>query len=1118
MLCNGGGGDRTFVLAALAPRGASWPTAVWPRFVRQLAAKFKLRRAALSRLVICHLAAPHDWLRMATADDFLTAVYAAMQSPDRTLQTQLYARSTVSDAGSVDGASSLSSSQGSVHNAHGTQGGQEEDEEEEGEGEDKDFIALLREDTDRSTSHKQGGGGDGASSSTTATRPLIGPGTGYAGRVPSDSVRDLVANLAALSSSASQPPTGGAEGGVHPEGKAADNDSGDTKHGAADDQEGQDGLRAGDDATGGHGSGGAGQDDGDLFSGSPAVGERTLANFPLQARSVASTWGSLAARTVRGRDGSRVVKLYWADPRHGLVGSYDVATGRVLTLVDDLVIPTRLQVVDDRLYIVEEGGVWRHDGRLSYFDLATGQLYQLLTGLDLPHGLHVTTRHNVYFMQAASGSGSGSGAVATPAFAGGHRAVRPATAGVMRSSAAHATAPSSSSSSSWGTGFVPGRGRPSSASRGRPPHTHYGMSSASSSSAAAAASASYRYNIMPSAGEPGAMMVCLLRNTHVASAVPGTNPHLVGKEEVVLRRSAARGGLAQDLVVLPNSGQLLVGFRADGRGSSGAGAGAGAGAYVGGDDHHGGRGAVTGAGAGAGAGAGSGSGARVARARPPISRSHSSGNAIDLENASARRAVSLVHGGPGVEASKPSLAQLRRSVTARARAQPQRGSSGEAWGQRQRGGRRDRGRNRGGGGGSDSDSDSDGDGKGGGDGGGDGEEEEEGDGKRAPQNRAHRESGFLEQYSRRRDGVMFDDTRRLIVMRRRPAITGLYLDPATHTVHCCGFGGPPEMPSVALSRARASSPQDFVVTRTGHAIAVTTDDDDNVYFLCRHSGGGGGRGGVAPVHTDLRVVYSKEQLRATAQAQKTVKSAMPTPQHVEGGEAHGSKGDPSKGGSGGGGGGGDGTQGKAEKGAKGKDGPETARDRYKEMSIELSHDSIMARSALAHMLGKGVTSLDSLLQDLSNGVNVQVVLRCRPLFKWERDMGAEPVITCRRNEVEVAAYASYVHRKAYLFHRVFDDSTTQRALFAEAIVPIVSKALEGCVMRCGCTTLSTRRLVSHPPAWPFPAHQSLLHRGVGSLVHETTRVWRVDLAAGTTAPCLRMAKQGQGRRTRWRAI
>ena len=69
-------------------------------------------------------------------------------------------------------------------------------------------------------------------------------------------------------------------------------------------------------------------------------------------------------------------------------------------------------------------------------------------------------------------------------------------------------------------------------------------------------------------------------------------------------------------------------------------------------------------------------------------------------------------------------------------------------------------------------------------------------------------------------------------------------------------------------------------------------------------------------------------------------------------------------------------------------------------------------------------------------------------------MGAESVITCRRNEVEVSRYASYVQRKAYLFHRVFNQATTQRQVFAESITPIISKALEGCVQGrvwlCGC--------------------------------------------------------------------
>lgn len=73
-------------------------------------------------------------------------------------------------------------------------------------------------------------------------------------------------------------------------------------------------------------------------------------------------------------------------------------------------------------------------------------------------------------------------------------------------------------------------------------------------------------------------------------------------------------------------------------------------------------------------------------------------------------------------------------------------------------------------------------------------------------------------------------------------------------------------------------------------------------------------------------------------------------------------------------------------------------------------------------------------------------------------MGAESVITCRRNEVEVSRYASYVQRKAYLFHRVFNQATTQRQVFAESITPIITKALEGCVAaRCGGGALRCMR-------------------------------------------------------------
>ena len=69
---------------------------------------------------------------------------------------------------------------------------------------------------------------------------------------------------------------------------------------------------------------------------------------------MALTWNNIAVGSAE-RGGAKVVTLYWADSRQGLVGSYDPASGRILTLVDDLVIPTRVQV---------RASVWLHAQRL----------------------------------------------------------------------------------------------------------------------------------------------------------------------------------------------------------------------------------------------------------------------------------------------------------------------------------------------------------------------------------------------------------------------------------------------------------------------------------------------------------------------------------------------------------------------------------------------------------------------------------------------------------------------------------------------------------------------------------------------------------------------------------
>lgn len=51
-------------------------------------------------------------------------------------------------------------------------------------------------------------------------------------------------------------------------------------------------------------------------------------------------------------------------------------------------------------------------------------------------------------------------------------------------------------------------------------------------------------------------------------------------------------------------------------------------------------------------------------------------------------------------------------------------------------------------------------------------------------------------------------------------------------------------------------------------------------------------------------------------------------------------------------------------------------------------------------------------------------------------------------QVEVAKYAAYVQRKAYLFHRVFSETTQQRQLYRESVLPVVHKV--GVVCACVC--------------------------------------------------------------------
>ncbi|XP_058204885.1 kinesin-like protein KIN-5C [Rhododendron vialii] len=80
------------------------------------------------------------------------------------------------------------------------------------------------------------------------------------------------------------------------------------------------------------------------------------------------------------------------------------------------------------------------------------------------------------------------------------------------------------------------------------------------------------------------------------------------------------------------------------------------------------------------------------------------------------------------------------------------------------------------------------------------------------------------------------------------------------------------------------------------------------------------------------------------------------------------------------------------------------------------------------------------------GVNVQVLLRCRPFSEDELRNNAPQVVTCNEYQREVAVSQNIAGKhidRVFTFDKVFGPSAQQRDLYDQAVVPIVHEVLEG---------------------------------------------------------------------------
>ncbi|KAL6011158.1 Kinesin-like protein KIN-5D [Asimina triloba] len=84
--------------------------------------------------------------------------------------------------------------------------------------------------------------------------------------------------------------------------------------------------------------------------------------------------------------------------------------------------------------------------------------------------------------------------------------------------------------------------------------------------------------------------------------------------------------------------------------------------------------------------------------------------------------------------------------------------------------------------------------------------------------------------------------------------------------------------------------------------------------------------------------------------------------------------------------------------------------------------------------------------DKDKGVNVQVLLRCRPLSEDEMRVNTPIVISCNEYRREVSAIQNIANKqidRTFAFDKVFGPTSQQKDLYEQAVSPIVNEVLEG---------------------------------------------------------------------------
>ncbi|XP_050384584.1 kinesin-like protein KIN-5B [Argentina anserina] len=95
---------------------------------------------------------------------------------------------------------------------------------------------------------------------------------------------------------------------------------------------------------------------------------------------------------------------------------------------------------------------------------------------------------------------------------------------------------------------------------------------------------------------------------------------------------------------------------------------------------------------------------------------------------------------------------------------------------------------------------------------------------------------------------------------------------------------------------------------------------------------------------------------------------------------------------------------------------------------------------------RGTLDWNSNHKDKDKEVNVQVVLRCRPLSDDEQKSNVQTVVSCNEQKREVTVVQSLNNKpvdKVFTFDKVFGPKAQQKSIYEQAISPIVNEVLDG---------------------------------------------------------------------------